>query len=135
MSNNVSVQDNNIHLYFYFCWLWVLFPCQDTFLILNFPESTHCQKKWRCQDELAEGVRIVGVDIMYKNSRLPSHTIYVTYLDYIFLLLACDNCPITLNAGGCSHYYFDSVESQMDSNDIYCFEYTNLESGFASGLQ
>ena len=97
----MSVQDNNIHLYFYFCWLWVLFPCQDTFLILNFPESTHCQKNWRCQDELAEGVQMVGVDIMYQNSRLSSQTIYVTYLDYILTPLLCGNFSLTSKMGRC----------------------------------
>ena len=33
--------------------------------------------------------------ILEQNSKLPSHTICVTYLEYILLLLVYGDCPIT----------------------------------------
>ena len=35
------------------------------------------------------------------NSRLPPHTIYVVYLDYILPLLLCVHFPLTYKMGGC----------------------------------
>ena len=39
--------------------------------------------------------------IMDRNPRLLSYTFSVTYSDYIYLLLVCGDCPITLKTGGC----------------------------------
>ena len=38
---------------------------------------------------------------MDQNSRVPYQTIYITYLDHIWLLLVCGNYLLTLNKGGC----------------------------------
>ena len=39
--------------------------------------------------------------ILDRNPKLSSHTIGVTYSDYIFLLLVCDDFPLTSNTGEC----------------------------------
>ena len=39
--------------------------------------------------------------ILDRNPRLSSHTIGVTYLDYISLLLVCVDCPLTLKTVAC----------------------------------
>ena len=49
---------------------------------------------------------ISNIYIVDLNSRLPSPTICVTYLDYILLLLACEKFPLTSNMGG----YFNMLE-------------------------
>ena len=47
---------------------------------------------------------------MDQNSRLPYHTIFVTYLDYILLPLVCGNCPINSKTVGC----WNLLESSPD---------------------
>ena len=64
--------------------------------------------------------------ILDRNSRLLSYTIGVTYSDYISLLLVCGDCPLTSKRGVCWNLIPDSldqVESQIDSNSIYYFEF------------
>ena len=59
---------------------------------------------------------------------LSSYTIGVTYSDYISLLLVCGDCPLTSKRGVCWNpipYSLDQVESQIDSNAIYYFEFQN----------
>ena len=38
---------------------------------------------------------------MDRSTRLSFHTIGVAYLDYIFILLVCGDCPIISKTGGC----------------------------------
>ena len=64
--------------------------------------------------------------ILDRNLRLSSYIIGVMYLDYISLLLVCGDCPLTSKRGVCWNLIPDSldqVESQMDSNAIYYFEF------------
>ena len=64
--------------------------------------------------------------ILDRNPRLLSYMIGVTYSDYISLLLVCSDFPLTSKRGVCWNLIPDSldqVESQIDSNTIYYFEF------------
>ena len=64
--------------------------------------------------------------ILDRNPRLSSYTIGVTCSVYILLLLVCGGCPLTSKRGVCWNLILESldqVESQMDSNAIYYYEF------------
>ena len=48
--------------------------------------------------------------ILDLNSKLPSHTICVTYFYSIYLIIVCVNCPLTSKTGGC----WNLLESSPD---------------------
>ena len=86
-------------LYIFHCCLFGLHFFVD---IHDHLEKSQMSSKWHILFVLLRpNPYVSNMCILDQNSRLPSHTICVTYLDYISLLLICGNFPLTLNMVVC----------------------------------
>ena len=87
-------------IYIFYSYVFGLYYISSTDMATKKNHGCHKNDSF-CLFLLRSNPYISNLYIMDRNTRLSSHTIDVTYSDYILVLLVCGYFTLTLKAGGC----------------------------------
>ena len=83
-------------IYIFYSYLFGFF----SLTAMNTNHNKGCHQKYNFCFLLHSNTFTSNMYILDQNSKLPPHTVSVAYLYYIFLLLICGYCTLTLKTGG-----------------------------------
>ena len=97
--SDVAAYGGRIHVYIFLRTVTLLMS--HILTVDNRPEFQWNMDTYALVYLLRSNQNVSNQYILDRNTSLSSYTIGVTYLDYIWLILICGNCPLTSNTGGC----------------------------------